>query len=510
MRGTKLIGIDIGTQGTKAAIFSEKGECLAEAFKKSNILQPQPGVAEENPEEQVNAVCHTIDQLLIQSGAAAADVACIGIDGQMAGIIGIGRDGRNVTPYDSWLDTRCAPYIKKMRKEAGEEILRKTGCAPSFNHGPKKLWWKHERPDAYENIASFIQPGGYAAMRLCGLKSEDAYIDATYLHFSGFADNKNSRWDRELCDRFGLDMRKLPRIVRANEIVGKVSAEMATRTGLLPGTPVAAGCGDTIASFLSCGAISAGICVNVAGTSSPFTFTVDDFRADASQVLCCAQSAVPGLWYPYAYINGGGMNLEWFRKEIVNLSGDSRAASVTFDDLNALAGEVEPRLDDPVFIPHLAGRVSPAEPELRGAWAGLTWKHGIGHLYRGMLEGVALEYGIYMETLRVLYTESKPREVRITGGGGKSGIWNGIKADVLGLPFIPLIRQGDAPMGSALLAGFAAGLFTEIQKAADEWISTENPVEPDPEKYGFYKQRLERYKSLINHLNVWAEEFADR
>ncbi|TFG62652.1 MAG: xylulose kinase, partial [Spirochaetales bacterium] len=346
--------------------------------------------------------------------------------------------------------------------------------------------------------------------RLCGLGAAEAFIDATYLHFSGFADNRNSQWDRELCDLFGLDMGKLPRIVNANEIIGRTSAETAARTGLLAGTPVAAGCGDTIASFLSCGAVSPGICVNVAGTSSPFTFTTEAFRADMSQVLCCAQSPIPGLWYPYAYINGGGMNLEWFRKDIVNRSGQPQAGTLGFEDLNRLASELEPRLDDPLFIPHLAGRVSPAQPDLRGSWAGLTWKHGIGHLYRGLLEGVALEYRIYLETLASLYGESRPLEVRITGGGGKSGIWNRIKADVLGLPFIPLVRQGDAPMGSALLAGFAAGLFSDIQQAADEWVKKEEAVKPDPEKHGFYSKRLERYKSLLTHLNDWAEEFAEK
>ena len=108
----------------------------------------------------------------------------------MAGILGVGPDGRHVTPYDSWLDTRCAPYIAMMRDRAGAEVIRKTGGPPSFNHGPKILWWKHERPEVFAEIAAFVQPGSYAVMRLCGLDASRAFVDKSYLHFSGFADNR--------------------------------------------------------------------------------------------------------------------------------------------------------------------------------------------------------------------------------------------------------------------------------------------------------------------------------
>ncbi len=502
-----LIGIDIGTQGTKAALFDENGNCAAEAFKKSDLLQPEPGITEEDPEEQLDAVCSTIKALIEKSTITPADIAGIALDGQMAGIIGIGEDGKNITPYDSWLDTRCAPYIRKMQSEAGDEILMKTGCAPSFNHGPKKLWWKHERPETYKKIRSFIQPAGYAVMRLCDLKADDAFIDTTYLHFSGFADNKYARWDKDLCRRFDLDIHKLPRIVQPHEVMGKLSGEMAARTGCMEGTPVAAGCGDTVASFLSCGATRKGICVNVAGTSSPFTFTVNEFKADPKQVLACAGSPVPGLWYSYAYINGGGMNLEWFLHEIVNLGVEgTEGRSLSFDDLNRMAEKVEPAEDDPLFIPHLAGRVSPAQPDLRGSWTGLNWNHGVGNLYRAALEGVALEYGVYLDTLNELYGGFNPIEVRVTGGGGRSAVWNRIKADVLGIPFIPLTKEGDAPMGMALLAGKAVGIYSDLEEAADGWINKGEGVRPDTGKYGFYRKRLKKYTSLLEILNTWFEQ----
>ena len=501
--GTGLIGIDIGTQGTKAALFDDNGILKAEAFQKSNLFQPEPGIVEENPEEQVDAVCNTVKSLMEKSGTDPSDIACIAIDGQMAGVIGVGADGMNVTPYDSWLDTRCGPYIKQMKAEAAEEILEKSGCAPSFNHGPKKIWWKNERPDDYKKIRAFVQPGGYAVMRLCGLKGDDAFIDVTYLHFSGFADNRNSRWDEELCRKFGIDINKLPKIVRPEQIMGHVTAEMAARTGLKAGTPVAAGCGDTAASFLSCGAASEGVCVDVAGTASVYASTTAAFRADRKLILGCGQSAVPGLWHPYAYINGGGMNLEWFRKNIGVMLGAAEDGG--FEQLNDLAAAVEPRQDDPLFVPHLAGRNSPAQPDLRGAWAGLNWNHNAGHLFRGICEGVALEYRIYQQTLIEMYDNFSPVEIRITGGGGKSAVWNRIKADALQIPVVPVDRQEGAPLGSALVAGKAAGVFSDLKTAADKWIKKAEPTAPDAGAAGHYKMRAARYESLMEALNGWAE-----
>jgi len=505
-----LIGVDIGTQGTKAALFTAQGECLSEAFQPSQLYQPAPGVVEENPETQVQSVCNTIKECLAKADIDSDRIAGIGIDGQMAGIIGVGEDGRHITPYDSWLDTRCAPYIKRMQQEAGDEVLRKAGAPPSFNHGPKILWWKHEHPATFASIRAFVQPGGYAAMRLCGLDAASAFIDKTYLHFSGFADNQKNRWDRELCRQFGVDEAKLPIIIDAHQIVGKALPSMALQCGLKAGTPVVAGCGDTAASFLACGATIEGVCVDVAGTAAVFATTTTSFQADMlRQTLGCGQSATPGLWHPYAYINGGGMNLEWFCKEIVNQGRDLHSAALSLEDLNRFAAEIAPSKDDPLFIPHLGGRVCPGQPYLRGAWLGLTWKHTAGHLYKAMLEGVALEYGIYMQILKMLYPHFTPTDIRITGGGEKSLIWNQMKADVLGIPVRQIQRKEGAPLGSALLAGFGVGLISNLTEAAKQWITMGAATPPNSAMHTFYQQRVAQYTDYMDALNHISEQYKE-
>jgi xylulokinase len=498
-----LIGVDIGTQGTKAALFTERGRCRAVAFEKSRLRRPAPGVVEEDPERQTASVCRTIKRCVNEAGISTRAVAAIAIDGQMAGILGVGKDGRCVTPYDSWLDTRCAPHIERMRKRARDEVMQKTGCAPSINHGPKILWWKHERRRVYRSIRAFVQPGGYAAMRLCGLEGDAAFIDKTYLHFSGFVDNRRARWDEALCKTYGVEMSKLPRIVEPTAVIGHVIPSMARRCGLSVGVPVAAGCGDTAASFLACGATRSGICVDVAGTASVFAATTDRFRPDLkNHTLGCGRSVTPGLWHPYAYINGGGMNLEWFASRIAGDTGGRSHAA--FERLDAEAGRVVPTDDAPMFVPHLGGRVSPSQPNLRGAWVGLRWNHGRGDLFRAMLEGVALEYGIYRRCLLSLYRGFRFHELRITGGGAKSDLWNGIKADVLGCPVVQIARSEGAPMGAALLAGYAVGFFESLPDAADLWIRTGKVHRPDRAAIPYHRRRLRRYESLLAKMNQWS------
>jgi xylulokinase len=333
-----------------------------------------------------------------------------------------------------------------------------------------------------------------------------AFIDRSYLHFSCFADSRAGTWDAALCRRFSVDPSVLPRIVSSQEVAGELSADMAARCALPAGTPIVAGCGDTAASFLSCGAVRPGICVDVAGTASVFAATTADFHADEEEmVLSCGRSAVPGLWHPYAYINGGGMNLEWFREQVAGAFAAAGQAT-DFQRLNEMAEAVTPAEDDPLFIPHLGGRVSPSQPHLRGAWVGLNWSHGPGHLYRAVLEGVALEYGVYMRTVEKLFGGGTVSEVRVTGGGEKSGVWNRIKADVLGVPVVQVMGAGGAPLGSALLAGCGVGVLKDIESAAAQWIRTGTITEPDPRRAAMCRRRIQRYMSLLGSINRWSEE----
>jgi xylulokinase len=498
-----VIGIDIGTQGTRAALHGLDGALLAEADEPSQLLRQGPGVVEEDPERQYASACRTIRACLERAAVDPARIAAVAVDGQMAGVIGVGQDGRAVTPYDSWLDTRCAPCIDVMQRRAGRAILERTGNVPSINHGPKILWWLRERPEAYRRVAAFVQPGGYAAMRLCGLSGGQAFIDDTYLHFSGFARNAERRWDAELCAEFAVDPGKLPRIARPLERVGGVTGEAARESGLLAGTPVAAGLGDTAASFLACGAVEPGVCVDVAGTASVFAATVPAFAPDLAGVMGCGRSAVPGLWHPYAYVNGGGLNLNWFADQFVALGGSLSEAVARLDA--ELAG-LTPTLDDPYFIPHMEGRVMPSAPHMRGAWFGVTRAHGRARLYRSLLEAVALEYALYRDAVLASQPGARLSELRATGGGAHNAAWNEIKAEVLDLPLLAVQRGGGAPMGAALVAAAAVGAVSDLAATARSWVRLAPAVRPTGRHRALHRARAARYRTLLGALDALSRD----
>ncbi|MEM8493871.1 MAG: FGGY-family carbohydrate kinase, partial [Planctomycetota bacterium] len=265
------------------------------------------------------------------------------------------------------------------------------------------------------------------------------------------------------------------------------------RCGLRAGVPIVAGCGDTAASFLACGATRPGVCVDVAGTASVFAASTDTFVCDRKQhVLGCGRSATSGLWHPYAYINGGGMNLAWFQREF-----DNRQLA----DLDGAAAKLGRDLAAPLFVPHLGGRVCPPQPQLRGAWTDLTWEHGRASMYRAVLEGVALEYRLYRETLTKLAPELRLRELRVTGGGERSSAWNAIKADALNMNVRPIQNGRGAPMGVAMLAGFGVGVFRSLDATARRWIKPAPAIKPDRTSRNYYAARLDRYRQLLRNLD---------
>jgi xylulokinase len=218
-------------------------------------------------------------------------------------------------------------------------------------------------------------------------------------------------------------------------------------------------------------------------------------------MLGWGRSAVPGLWHPYAYINGGGMNVEWFAQQI---AAEKSMSKKTIARLDRLAAKMTPAADDPMFLPHLGGRVTPSEPNLRGCWAGLTWSHTAAHLYRAVLEGVALEYCLYRDVLQALNPDLAIREIRVTGGGQQSALWNQIKADALETNVVQVTRREGAPLGAALLAGFGAGLFDDLDAAARRWIKTENTLRPNRSHASHYRARLCGYRKLLDLMGQWS------
>jgi len=279
MNPTCLMGVDIGTQGTKGVLVDVRGRTLATAFVKSRLSRPSPGVVEEDPEVQFRSVCRCIRECVGEAGVGGEQVAAIGIDGQMAG-------------SSAWAATAgtsrlrfLARHALRGRHRADEE---RSGRRDHSQDGRAAQLQSRPEDPVVEARASGGLPahrGVRAAGRLCGHAALRAAGCAGFHRhdlpaLQRFCDNARGAWDADLCRTFDVAAEKLPRIVEPQAIVGGLSARWAVRCGLKAGAPVVAGCGDTAASFLACGATREGACVDVAGTASVFAATTTQFRAD--------------------------------------------------------------------------------------------------------------------------------------------------------------------------------------------------------------------------------------
>jgi xylulokinase len=490
-----FVGCDLGTMGTKAAVVAEEGRILGEAFEEVPLHYPRPGWVEQRLEEIETSARRTVRAAVDRSGRGA-DVAGVAFSGQMSGIGTVDRSFRPATHFDSWLDTRCEPYIEAMGEHA-ERVTALSGCPPTYSHGPKILWWWNERPEDYGRIARFVVPGAYVAGVMCGLAVESSFIDRTYIHFSNLSDTRRSTWSGELLEAFGVDPEVLPRIVDPTDVVGEMTAEAAEATGIPVGTPVAAGAGDQAAASLGAAVVEPGQAFDSAGTASVFAMCVPDFRPDVRhRTLMATHSVIPGVFVSLAFINGGGLALRWFRDEVAaGLAG----ADDAYRRLDELAQRVEPGAGGVLWLPHIQGRVLPPQPHVRGAWVGLTSGHGPGHMFRAILEGVAYEYA---EWARLAGDDGGGlREARALGGGARSGLWNQIKADVLGLDWVPMVRQECGVLGDALIAAAATGHVGDLPSTASAWQETGERVSPDRERHRQYRPFLEAYRVLMERID---------
>ncbi|WP_420645065.1 xylulokinase [Candidatus Leptofilum sp.] len=500
-----LLGIDLGTSSTKAALYSVDGRLIAQSTVEVPIYTPRPGVVEQENDDFYQTAAESVRQCVLQSGVDSRQIAALAFDSQMAGVGSIDEKYEPATRFDSWLDMRCQPYIEQIDAEYGDLVTRLSGCPPTCDHGPKILWWKEERPEAYARVAKFLMPSAYVAGRMAGLTADEAFIDYTFLHFSALSDAQNGTWSDELCGALGVDQAKLPRIVEPWHVVGEVQEDAAKQFGLAPGTLIAAGCGDTAANALGAGIVRPGMVFDVAGTASVLAASTGTFMADVkNRALLTMRSVIPDLWNPLAYIGGGGQALRWFRDNFFNsLFGEVQPRTEDlYTEMIKLAEKAPLGADDLFFSPHLGGRICPSTPDMRGAWIGFSWSHTQAHFARAVLESVAFEYAYYLRILREAIPDLELTETRAIGGGARSNIWNQMKADVLGVPYQRLRRTEFGSWGSAMIAGKAAGIFDDLAEVAIAHAQPAGkPLLPNPDNHKKYQPLVEKHIALQETLH---------
>jgi xylulokinase len=482
-----VIGIDLGTQSTKAALVALDGHPIGSHSVAVEFERPQPGWGEQSPDILVQSTLACLSAL---SGKFPdIDVVGLGIAAQMGGAIGIDRGFDAVTPHELWLDTRADEDRQELLGLYGPEILAKNGIIPFV--APRVRRWLRLDPAFAQCLASVVAPAGYLAGRLTGAEAKDAVCDRTQANLYGCFDVARNQWDDDLAQRCGLPPELLPRIADPFDIAGRLSAEMAARCGLAAGIPVAAGMGDGTGGWFAAGGIESGVSIDTSGSSAHFAVTVDRFITDPSGLLACMPSAAPGRFYLLGFTTSTGLAHRWL----------SRTFGKSYQELETLSVSVPPGSNGILAVPHLNGRVSPFEASMKGGFLGFDDKSGPGEFYRALLEASAYELNGWLAAALKLAPGLTLSNVVNVGGGAQSALWNQIKADVTGLSLHIASPEINAARGAALAAGIAAGA---IDRASRDWFAADyleaQTFTPDAARHRLYAPYRDSYAHLTDQL----------
>ncbi len=509
---TCLIGIDLGSSSIKTALFDVEGHALGESCKDNHPYQPEAGIAEYDADAMVARTTECIRDLLDTSSVKGRQVAGLCLDGMISGTVGADAQGDATTPYTTPLDMRFARQLNFVTDHHQETIRRLTGSGMAVI-GPKIKWMRDDFPEAFARTEKFLTAVGYVAMKLAGQTPADAFIDFTYLWTTGLSDTLRYTWSEDLCRALDVPVDKLPAIVKPTDIVGKISAETARASGLSQGTPIVAGAGDQSAGFVGAGLTRKGRMADVAGTYPILALCTDRFEPDLThQSIEIFPSPVPGLFNPCSIINGGGLTHHWFKETFgpsdANEAERTDGGLSAYEVLDERASGLPPGSDKLLFNPHLGGRMCPVRTNMKGAWFGFTWTHRREHFYRAVLESIAYDHNLAWRKMQGLYPDFSPKEFVVIGGGGKSALWNQIKADVLGVPCATCRRQDLSTLGDVIIAGCALGIYDDLADTAEKFVDRAKRYEPDPRRHEAYQRYTDLYHNMLATIDALYDELA--
>lgn len=448
------IGIDLGTSGLKAIAITADGQTVAEASATYPLLTPRPGWTEQNPSDWVEAAHLALKELAQKLKQGNWEPVAIGLSGQMHGATFLDKQGQVVRPAPLWNDQRTAQACAEIEATIPRrDLIQRTGNpAVTGFQLPKLVWLRQTEPEHFARTAHVLLPKDYLAYILTGqMATEPSDASGTGALNLGLQD-----WDTEILQALGLNPALFPPVIPSHRAVGSLKAEWAQALGLPKELPVVAGAGDNAGAAIGLGLSSArpGRGSVSLGTSGVFFMPTQEPTPDPEGRIHLFCHADGGYHYLGVTLAAAG-SLQWYR--------DKLAPGMSFEELMQEAQSVPPGSDGVVFMPYLAGERSPyLDPDLRGAWLGLSLAHGRGHLTRALLEGVAFSLRDVLEVMQPLVRIDKLLAI---GGGARSDFWLSIVGSALALPLARTqIEEGPA-RGAAILGLVGAGLYTNVAAA---------------------------------------------
>ena len=461
---TALLGIDLGTSSVKALLVGERDNVLAEASASLAVSRPRPLWSEQDPDDWWRATEAALDRLAASRPQMLADVAGIGLSGQMLGVTLLDEHDRPLRPAILWNDGRANQECEELERLV-PDFAEIVGCrAMAGFPAPKLRWLRRHEPERLDQARVILLPKDVVRLRLTGETATDAADGSATLLMR----TQDGVWDPPLLAASGVTREQLPRIVRSTQIAGELRPDWSLRWRLPARTPVFGGAGDNM-----CGAVGAGVagprqaCISL-GTSGVYVRSDSRFLPAQGGGMHTHRHAVEGLFLQNGCILSAGAALNW----VALLVGEADVGGGLLDDVEA-AG-ISPS-ETPVFTPYLAGERTPHDnPALTAAFSGLTLSTTRLHLVQSVLEGTALALGDCHRALAV--AGSAVDRVRLVGGGSRSRLWASLIASEIGTP---LELSGTGAYGPALGAARLARAGLGGALIASDTV--EDIVEPRPD-----------------------------
>lgn len=501
MNDRHLMGIDIGTTGTKAVIFNEAGEIVAQSYREYACTYPKPGWVEQDAELLVAKSFETAAEAMRKSGLAPAQVAAVSFSTQRCCTLFLDAAGQLVRPMISWQDNRTAAEVEVIKEAVSAEAFYDTTLLPLSTTWmiSKILWLQRHEPESWGRTAKVVQLHDYT---LKSWGAADYYDDYSDAGFYGCWNTGECRWDERLMAVAGLTPAQLPEPRRSGTLAGQLSAAAAAKTGLRQGTPLCIGAGDQNAGALGAGVTSPGLLSVSLGTGGLLAACVRGPFRDPARKTMVTNHVLPGCWQVEGYQAGAASVLRWFRDEIASLehSYGKAAGKDTYELLNEMVAKVPAGSRGLLMLPYFAGAGTPRwNSAARGTLIGLTFAHDRNCLTRAFVEGITLEVN---DMLQSLATAGIPLDVlHILGGPTKSEVWNQIQADVYGRPVCTLRSTDAAVTGAAILAGAGIGLFPDLAAGAANLVRIRRSYEPNPKAHAVYRELYALYQQLYGALD---------
>jgi xylulokinase len=503
-----MMGIDVGTTGTRAVIVRPDGHVMGAATGDHQPMRMlKPGWAEQEPEDWWQATLVAVRAALAQANLKGSDIAAVGFSGQMHGVVLLDKTLAVLRPALIWCDQRSQAQCEWITRQVGAERLIQLASNPALTgfSAPKLLWIRDNEPKVFERAAHFLLPKDFVRFRLTGEFATDVSDASGTLLF----DVTHRRWSSEMLEALEIDSHILPRSYESPEVTGEITLEAAVLTGLNAGTPVVAGAGDQAASAVGNGIVLPGLTSATLGTSGViFSYTATPTLDPRGRIHTFCH-AVPGKWHVMGVTQGAGLSLRWFRDQFgASESWYARHADVDpYDLIIREAERIPPGSAGLLWLPYLMGERTPhLDPQARGLWFGLTAAHTRAHLIRSILEGVAFSLRDSLEIFKELAIPVE--QIRASGGGSRSFLWRQIQADIYGKELVTLCTSEGSALGAALLAGVGAGIYDSVEESAKEAIQVKERMAPKPDQVAAYDRYYEVYRNLYPAVQEFSHTLA--